>query len=205
MPNLSSFKTRAQGYQARGEVYEKQDLRSLSASGSSFEDCEFVDCKMQLAFFQFARLTNVRFSRCAMPLANFQGAILADVIFSDCDLEQASFVGASLRATSFVSARLAYSSFLNATFRGASGFTKSNLHGADLGILEADYGTPSFTDSNLWGAKVIMGCQLWNADLDEVTLRRVAALIARKTDDLGVRAYAGDQLAVVERLMKEKP
>jgi uncharacterized protein YjbI with pentapeptide repeats len=51
----------------------------------------FVDCKLDLANFRFAKLKNVLFDSCVLTEADFAGATFNNVSFDNCELDKADF------------------------------------------------------------------------------------------------------------------
>lgn len=202
MPLLSKVKRRlGVGARFSGQRYEKQDLRSMTAQGSEWVECEFRGCKMGLGDFVGSRFIGCIFIDCQMDMTNFSNCMVTSCAFSGCSLEQAAFARADIISTKFVDCRMAYSSFLGATGRKHLSFTSCNLHGADLDVLECDRGLPEFYDSNLWGVKVAIGCQVFNGHFDLKTAQRFTAMINRMHPDSRLASFAGEQAEVVERLM----
>lgn len=205
MSALSRCRRRAQGWREEDVAHEKEDLRSLSAPLSTFAGSSFVDCEMGLSDLTGAVVTRSVFRNSRLPLTRFNAATLDAVQFIGCDLEQASFAGAVLRGVSFVDCRVAYSTFVGATFRNVA-FLNSNLHGADLDVIESV--GASFLGSSLWGVKVAFGCAFWNSKFDERTVNYFAALVARihpNPESQGTIArLAGRSYRVVERLMRQR-
>jgi uncharacterized protein YjbI with pentapeptide repeats len=201
--SLQSMKRRAQGFQATGEKYERQDLRSLSSYLSNWTNCAFTDCEMGLADLNTSKLTGVVFNGCRLYGSNFNMATLTDVSFIDCDLEQASFRNAVMRGVSIGRTRGAYSSFAGATMKTVR-FWKTNLHGADLDFVEGK--SVEFDDCNLWSAKASFGCAFYSSTFDETSAQRFAAMLGRvyPTQDgrEKLKALAGFQFRIVDRLMK---
>ena len=80
--------------QAREATFERVEARGLDAIGlqlpeSSLADCTFVDARLNLASFRFARLERVVFERCRLDEADFYEASLRSVRFEGCALTEA--------------------------------------------------------------------------------------------------------------------
>jgi uncharacterized protein YjbI with pentapeptide repeats len=76
------------------------------------KDVTFIECRADIAQFQFARLERVRFERCQMRSAFFNGAKLAKTVFEQCDLSEADFsqsdvTGSDLRRSRIEGIRIA--------------------------------------------------------------------------------------------------
>lgn len=207
MPSLVSQKRRAQGWRSEGETFERSDLRSLDAPLSRWIRPTFRAAKLGLANLTGAYLEGAVFTDCEMPLANFTGATISGMRLHGCDLEQARFNGAVIKDAVFDCCRMAYSSLAGATLVNCR-FARCSLHGADLDIIES--ARLVFEDSNLWGAKVAIGCGVFNAEFDERTCNYFAAMLARihpgRREAGMLRAVAGEYYyAAVDRLMRPAP
>ena len=199
------MKQRLAGWKAERETYEGQDLRSAFVANSSFKDCTFARCKMDLASFNSAVLEDCHFLDCEGRLTNFGMVRFRNCSFERCDLEQALFAGSTLDSVSFKGCRLAY-----ATFEKASGiilsFVGSNLHGTDLRFYRAP--KVEYIESNLWSAAVPLGCSFFNSSFDDRSLRLFLGMVARLWRDgdekTTLSKIAGTEMAVVERLMRDE-
>lgn len=204
--SLVSIKRRAEGGVYEAETYEKMDLRSMKGFGSKFTNCLFTDTMLDLSDLRNCRFDGCTFVSCEVQRAEFSSSFFEETSFHDCNLEQTSFMGCHLAETTFSDCRMAYGEtlFQNATAKKLR-FVKCNLHGSNLDFREAN--GLSFDDSNVWGAKISLGCAFWNADFDERTCRRFVAMVARVYPDLETKSklidLAGDQYPVVERAMRE--
>ncbi len=200
---LTQIKRRAEAIKVEGEHFERLDLRSMKAFGSSWKDCIFTDCDFDLADIRASKFDSCEFVRCPMRLVNLQTGFFETVSFVECDLEQASFMGSQFRNVSFEDCRLAYGEtmFQDVTAKGGVIFRGSNLHGSSVDFREADQGAVSFERCNLWGARLSLGCAFWNGAFDDRLVRQFLALVARVSEDSRIAALAGDQYAVVCRAM----
>ena len=201
--SLVAIKRRAEAVKYEGERFERLDLRSMKGFGSSFTSCLFEDCQFDLADLRTAKFTDCSFHRCSMRLANFAMATFEDSSFIACDLEQASFLGGYFRATLFSECRLCYGDtmFQDATVKGRLEFSDCNLHGSSLDFREVEPGSLKVMGCNLWSAKVSLGCAFWNGVFDDRSIRQFVALIARVSQDAGLKEIAGEQYGVVCRAM----
>lgn len=206
--SLVSTKRRAMGWSATDVSYVGQDLRSLQAPQSSWQGVTFSNCKLGLSNFMAATFNDVTFERCSIYGTAFTGATLRGVRFVGCDLEQSGFGNSTITSTSFTDCRMAYVSFLGACLRKDTAFSGTNLHGADFDVLESTYGSPVFEDCTLWGVKAPFGCGFWNGKFDQRSIDLFAAMLSRVCPDAPkkgmLEAVAGDSLAAVDRLMREK-
>lgn len=200
---IVQWKRRAEAVKVEGEVFKGLDLRSMKAFGSTWTDCSFVDCKMDLADFRASKFERCSFQKCSARLANFSTSFFEDCLFLGTDLEQASFMGAHFRDGGFKDCRMAYGETMlqDATLKGRIRFDGCNFHGSSLDFRETDPKGVSFVDCNLWGAKIAVGCAFWNATFDERLIQQFLALVARVSQDSRVADLAGDQFAVVGRAM----
>ncbi len=203
--SIVAFKRRAEAAKFEGETFEELDLRSMKAFGSVWRDCIFKRCKMDLADLRSAKFENCRFVMCSIRLVNFATSFFDTTVFEECDLEQASFQGSHFTCCEFAACRMAYGDtmFQDATVKIRLSFTGCNLHGSNLDFREVGAGALTFLDSNCWGAKVSLGCAVFNARVDERMQKQLLALVARVRPHESVSALAGDQVAVVDRLMRE--
>ena len=62
------------------------------------KDITFTDCKLNLANFRFAKLTNVLFDNCVLDEADFYAAQLMNIQFKNCTLIKTQFSGSKLKA-----------------------------------------------------------------------------------------------------------
>jgi uncharacterized protein YjbI with pentapeptide repeats len=202
---LVNFKRRAEAAKFEGDTFEGLDLRSMKAFGAQFNDCVFRDCKLDLSDLRTARFENCVFLMCSVRLVNFGTAFFDTTEFDGCDLEQTSFRGSHFTRVSFSNCRMAYGEdmFQDVTVKVRLAFEHCNLHGSNLDFREVDGGALSFLDSNCWGAKVSLGCAIWNAKVDERMQQQLIALVSRVRPHATLDSLAGDQKAVVDRLMRE--
>ena len=205
MPGLTLIKRRLQGHRHQGGRIEGLDLRSMDAFGSTWEDVEFHGCRMQMANLANATFVNCRLIACDLSMVNFAASRFTSSVITECQAEQSSFIGAVIRDTNITETRLCYSTFAGTTWRGFCALEGNNFHGADLTFLESD--RVSFTGSNLWGAKLVMGCPVFGAGMfDERQVRQFAAMMANATipPEIGaeLRRLADDQMDPVTRLMR---
>lgn len=200
---LVQYKRRAEAIKVEGEVFEKLDLRSMKAFGSTWRDCIFRECRFDLTDWRGSKFESCAFSRCELPLVNFSTSFFEDTDFVACNLEQASFMGSHMRDVTFNDCRMAYGEtmFQDVTVKSGVAFHGSNLHGSSLDFREVAPKALRFDGCNLWGAKISMGCTVWNSTLDDRTVRQFLALVARVSDDPRIAELAGDQFAVVCRAM----
>ena len=201
MPRLALIKRRLAGWREHGEVHTGLDLRSAIAPQSEWINVKFVGCKMGLSVFRGSKFIGCLFIQCHLDMADFSGCTIVSTDFDRCSLEQASFAASDLKDVAFHTDRLAYASFQGSTTRGSVSFSDCNFHGADLDFLECDKGTPQFDGCNLWGARMAMGCAFWGGSVDLVTAQRFAAMLCRMHQHPALAEFAGDQVAVVARLM----
>ena len=201
--SLTSYKRRAESVHFENQVFEKMDLRSMKAFGSTWKDCIFRDCQLDLADWRASKFEACTFMRCKAPLVNFATSFFEGTDFVGCNLEQASFSGCHLRDITFNDCRMAYGDtmFQDATIKGSVVFHGSNLHGSNLDFREVEPKSLRFDGCNLWGAKLSMGCAIWNGTFDDRTVRQFLALVARVSDDPRIAELAGDQLLTVYRAM----
>ena len=205
MRSLQSMKQRLAGWKAERETYANQDLRSGFLANSTFKDCHFKSCMIDLASFNSAVLEGCTFSDCSGQLSNFGMVRFRDCTFERCNLEQALFAGSTLDGVSFKGCRLSY-----ATFEKASGvilsFVGSNLHGTDLRFYRAP--KVEYVETNLWSAAVSLGCNFFNSSFDDRSLRLFLGMVARLWRDgdekTTLSKIAGTEMAVVERLMRDE-
>ena len=87
--------TRADGARLRRVQFENVRLTGTSLANSSIEDATFVECRIDLASFRFARLERVRFESCRMEEADFYDVRFTCAVFEDCALTGASWAGAT--------------------------------------------------------------------------------------------------------------
>lgn len=76
-------------------------LTGWNVADGVFRHVQFQGCKINLAFFHGALLTDCRFQNCDLTEADFQGAKLKNVTFRRCDLRCARFAAAALNAVDF--------------------------------------------------------------------------------------------------------
>lgn len=82
-------------------------LIGWNVSDGVLRQTRFVGCKLDLAMFHQAQLTDCVFQRCQLTEADFQGARLKNVQFQHCDLRAARFAAAELVAVDFRGSHLA--------------------------------------------------------------------------------------------------
>ncbi len=82
-------------------------LTGWNVADSVFRKVEFVGCKIDLAVFHNAMLTDCQFHACDLRETDFQGATLKNVTFRRCDLRSVRFAAASLRNVDFRGSHLA--------------------------------------------------------------------------------------------------
>lgn len=205
--SLLNFKRRAEAVKFESEVFEKMDLRSMKAFGSTWTACSFVDCDMDLTDFRASKFERTTFQNCSVRMVNFATGFFEDCLFLDCDLEQTSFMGAHFRDGGFKDSRMAYGEtmFQDATMKGRIRFEGCNLHGSNLDFREVAPKSLSFERCNLWGIKVSMGCAFWDATFDDRNIRQFLALVGRAAENPAIADLAGDQYAVVCRAMDGAP
>ncbi len=92
----------AEGSKLRRAELQRLRMTGVNLSGSEIEDCVFLDCRVDLASFRFAKLDRVRFERCRMEEADFYDAKLTSVVFDECNLTgavwaQATFLRSEMR------------------------------------------------------------------------------------------------------------
>ena len=202
--SLTNFKRRAEAVHYEGETFERLDLRSMKAFGSTWKDCTFRHCQMDLADWRASKFENCVFIRCQMRLLDFSVSFFESCVFTGCDMEKASLMGCHFTGqTLFETCRMAYCDtlFQDATVKGMAIFRDCNLHGSSLDFRQVEPGALRFEGSNLWGVKVGMACEFWNSKVDDRTVRQFLALVARVADDPRIAELAGDQYRVVQRAM----
>lgn len=201
--SLVAVKRRAEAVKYEDQEFTGLDLRSMKAFGSTFKGCAFTNCTFDLADWRASKFETCRFRECSIRLVNFSTSFFDDCSFDTCDLEQTSFMGSQFRDGSFNNCRMAYSDalFQDATVRGRLTLDKCNLHGSNLDFREVEPKALVLNDCNLWGAKMSMGCAIWNGSFDERTVRQFLALVARVSQDSEIARLAGDEYAVVCRAM----
>lgn len=82
-------------------------LTGWIVADSLLRNVEFVGCKIDLAVFHNATLTDCQFHACDLRETDFQAASLKNVTFRRCDLRSVRFAGASLRSVDFRGSHLA--------------------------------------------------------------------------------------------------
>ena len=201
--SLTNYKRRAEGVRFEGEVFGRMDLRSMKAIGSSWTDCSFVGCKMDLTHWPGSKFERTLFQSCSMPLVNFAASTFEECLFKDCNLEQASFMGSAFNDGGFKNCRMAYGEtmFQDVTVKPLLRFEGCNLHGSNLDFRQVEKGSIRFEGCDLWGAKTSFGCTFWNSTFDDRTVKHFLALVARAAQDPRIAELAGDQYAVVCRAM----
>ena len=202
--SLLNYKRRAEGVHFEDETFDKMDLRSMKAFGSTWKNCQFRDCQIDLADWRASKFEGCSFVRCSMPLVNFATCFFESTGFSKCNLEQVSFIGSHITQVTFDTCRMAYGDtmFQDATCKGEGLlFMDCNLHGSNLDFREVEKGALRFEGCDLWGAKTSFSCHFWNGTFDERTIQHFLALVARSAQDPRIAELAGDQYAVVCRAM----
>jgi len=206
--SLLNYKRRAEGVHFEGETFEKMDLRSMKAFGSTWKDCTFRDCQMDLTDWRASKFEGCLFVRCSLPLVNFATCVFESTGFNQCNLEQASFLGSHLTEVTFYGCRMAYGDtmFQDATCKGEGLlFIDCNLHGSNLDFREVGKGALRFEGCDLWGAKTSFSCHFWLGAFDERTCQRFVALVARNYPNEEVRSrlieIAGREFGVIDRAM----
>lgn len=201
MPGLVKMKRRLHGYKAEGQRFEGLDLRAARAAFSEWSGCSFYHCRMQAADFRNAVFFNCEFVGCDLSIANFSFTKIFGTRIAECQAEMTEFVTVQFRDVAFDENRMCYSNFDESIFRGASRFNRCNLHGANLCFSEAD--RIDWTLSNLWGAKVVLGCPTFAAGrFDDDAKKQFAALVAFNDEGGEFERIAGDRMPVVRRLMR---
>lgn len=66
-------------------------MTGFDVSNTILKDVVFRNCKLDMANFRFAKLTNVLFDNCILVDADFQNATLKHVRIKDCPLERTTF------------------------------------------------------------------------------------------------------------------
>jgi len=200
---ITAYKRRAEGIRMEGERFLKLDLRSMKAFGSTWTDCVFDECQLDLADLRSSKFVNCVFRNCALRLVNFGTSFFEGTKFTNCDMEQASLSGCHIRDGFFGGCRMAYgdSLFLDATVKGQTDFVDCNFHGSNLDFREADAGALRFSACNFWGARFSMGCAFWTGHFDARAVRQFVALVAKASQDDRLKDYAGEQYGVICRAM----
>lgn len=207
MVNLVRLKRRAQGQNVVGQKFERADLSTLAAFGSTWEGCTFDSCDLSLANFTANTFTGCRFVDCEMPIVCFTNSKMRHVRFDRCRIKKALLNEIHpLDDVHFVDCEMHESSFYGSTVREAV-FVGTNLHGADLRWLECHSAT--FKDVVLWGASVQFGCQFFSTQntFDERSVNLFVGMVARlhpnEEKRTLLRDLAGKEMSVVERLMAD--
>jgi uncharacterized protein YjbI with pentapeptide repeats len=71
-------------------------MTGINLTNAKIEDALFLDCRLDLASFRFARLERVRFEGCRMEEADLHGAHLTSVVIDSANLCRASLAEATL-------------------------------------------------------------------------------------------------------------
>jgi hypothetical protein len=80
-----------------GRVHlERLRMTGANLTTALIHDVAFVDCRIDLAVFRFAKMERVRFERCRMEEIDFYDAQLTSVVFVECSLVAATWAGAVL-------------------------------------------------------------------------------------------------------------
>lgn len=166
--------------------FSAADLSDLTMTGFVFDRCSLVE-----ASFKRASLERTHWKSCRVGLANFSSANLTEAVIHSGDFNNTIWRGATLASTRFHNAKLTGASFeacrslglsfadsllINADLRGIS-FRRLVLRtldfsGADLGgvdFREAEFEACSLRDANLKGAR-FQGADLRGADLGGMRL-----------------------------------
>lgn len=204
--SLVAFKRRAEATKSQDETFDRLDLRSMKAFGASWKNCTFLSCRLDLADLRGGKFEDCVFRNCSMQLANVSTAFIERCAFHSCNMEQSSFMGSYFLDTEFNDCRMAYGEtlFQDATVKGGLLLKDCNLHGSSLDFREVQPGALTLDGCNCWGAKISLGCAVFNGTVDERTERQVLALVARLRHNPQVAALAADQMAVVDRLMRDQ-
>ncbi len=205
--SLVNYKRRAEAVKFEDQVFERLDLRSMKAFGSTWTRCKFNGCQMDLTDWRASKFEDCEFDACEMRLVNFATSFFEDCLFYACNLEQASFMGSHFRKTDFDHCRMAYGDtlFQDATVKEQMRLVNCNLHGSNLDFRQVEPKAFSADFCNLWGAKISMGCAFWEGSFDPRTVRQFLALVARVADDPRIAELAGKEYAVVQRAMDGVP
>lgn len=81
----------------RRVLVKKSRCSGIQLQTSTLKDVAFVDCKLNMANFRFAKLTNVCFEDCVLDEADFYAAQLINVAFQNCSLVKTQFSDATLK------------------------------------------------------------------------------------------------------------
>ncbi len=169
--------------EARDSMWLKVGLAGVDLSGCSLEKCLFIECDVQDAVFDQARLAGAVFMGCKGDAARFvgaqatslravQGTSFAGADFTDAVLERANFRGSLLQGASFNRATLTGADLSECNLAGARFYrasmregrmTRANLTGATMisfqmmmGLLtHAMIQDADFTDANLFRADLL--------------------------------------------------
>ena len=105
--------------------WQHSGMKNSKATGVSMAEAiidggEFNDCKLDLANFKFARITNSVFYNCELKNADFQSANFKNVKFISCNLSevnfsQADFKDIDLRHSILTNARIDVDNFKEIT------------------------------------------------------------------------------------------
>ncbi|QBI21615.1 pentapeptide repeat-containing protein [Egibacter rhizosphaerae] len=85
---------------------ERTKLLGVDCAGAFLTDVRFVDCKLTLASFRFARLRRVEFVDCDLRQATFQGCDLRRTAFAGCELGEVEFSHSTHETTDLRGSRL---------------------------------------------------------------------------------------------------
>ncbi len=202
--SLTLKKRRIQGQTFTNQVFERMDLSSMLAFGSTWEGCTFVSCDLSPSDFRNNKLIDCRFLDCDMKLTSFFGATLRLVTFERCSLKNSNFSGIHpLDGVTFKDCQMQDSVFTDSTVREID-FNGCNLHNADLRFIECA-NPPRFVGSNLWNASVKLGCTFFGGTFDERSCNLLLAMLARvhpsEEKSMILEKLAGKSLGVIRRLM----
>jgi uncharacterized protein YjbI with pentapeptide repeats len=76
-------------------------MTGWDVSRGAIKDVHFLNCKIDIANFRFAKMQRVRFEDCVLVGADFAAAHLTDVSFERCILERTDFSQSHLKQVDF--------------------------------------------------------------------------------------------------------
>jgi uncharacterized protein YjbI with pentapeptide repeats len=88
--------TRTVDMQLRRGTFRGVRMTGVGFASASVQDVSFVECRIDLSSFRFAKLARVRFERCQMEEIDFSSAQLQSVMFLDCVMVKSLWAEATL-------------------------------------------------------------------------------------------------------------
>jgi uncharacterized protein YjbI with pentapeptide repeats len=83
----------------RRAEFRNTRLTGVAFANATLDDVVFVDCRLDLGSFRFAKLCYVRFDGCLLAEADFYEAGVKAAAFSNCSLANASIAGVTFTDT----------------------------------------------------------------------------------------------------------